>query len=64
MGVDKSHSRITIRQYSHQRKTVELIAFRTVFEMPTDRKISCSYTVAKNEFNGKITPQLLVNKIY
>ena len=64
MGADKSHSRISIRQYPHQRKTVELIAFRTVFEMPQNRQISCSYTVAKNEFNGRITPQLLVNKIY
>lgn len=64
MGADKSHSRIEVRQYPHQRKTVEVIAFRTVYEMPENRKISCSYTVAKNEFNGKITPQLLVNKIY
>ena len=64
MGADKSHSRIELRQYPHQRKTVEVIAFRTVYEMPKNRKISCSYTVTKNEFNGKITPQLLVNKIY
>ena len=64
MGADKSHSRIEIRQYPHQSKTLELIAFRTVYEMPNDKKISCSYKVSKNEFNGKITPQLLVNKIY
>ena len=64
MGADKSHSRIEVRQYPHQRKTVELIAFRTVFEMPKDRKITCSYSVTKNEFNGRINPQLLVKKIY
>jgi len=64
MGADKSHSRIEIRQYPHQRKTVELIAFRTVFEMPQNRRITCSYSVTKNEFNGKVTPQLLVSKIY
>ena len=64
MGADKSHSRIEVRQYPHQRKTVEVVAFRTVFEMPADRKITCSYSVAKNEFNGKVTPQLLCNKIY
>jgi single-stranded-DNA-specific exonuclease len=64
MGADKSHSRIEVRQFPHQRKTVTLIAFRTVFEMPQDRKISCSYSVTKNEFNNRITPQLLVNKIY
>ncbi len=64
MGSDKSHSKITLRQYSHQRKTVELIAFRRVFEMPQTKKITCSYTVAKNEFNNRISTQLLLNKIY
>ncbi|MDD2905743.1 MAG: single-stranded-DNA-specific exonuclease RecJ, partial [Sulfurimonas sp.] len=64
LGADKSHSKIEIRQEAHERKTLELVAFRTVFEMPEDRKISCSYTIAKNEFNNKISLQLLVNKIY
>ncbi|MFK5938852.1 MAG: single-stranded-DNA-specific exonuclease RecJ [Sulfurimonas sp.] len=64
MGADKSHSRIQIRQFPHQRKTVEIIAFRRVFEMPSDRKITCSYSVAKNEFNKKVTPQLLLHKLY
>lgn len=64
MGADKSHSKIEIRQFAHQRQTIELIAFRRVFEMPKNRKITCSYSVAKNEFNGKIRPQLLVKKIY
>ncbi|WP_304545263.1 single-stranded-DNA-specific exonuclease RecJ [Sulfurimonas microaerophilic] len=64
LGADKSHSKIEVRQYPHQRKTVELIAFRTVYEMPSDRKISCSYTIAKNEFNGRVSTQLLLKKIY
>ena len=64
MGKDKSHSRIEIRQKQHERQTLELIAFRTVFEMPEDRKITASYTIAKNEFNKKVSVQLLVNKIY
>ena len=64
MGADKSHSRIEVRQHPHQRKTVELIAFRTVYEMPADKKITASYKIAKNEFNGRITPQLLVDTIY
>lgn len=64
MGADKSHSRIEIRQNPQDIKTVELIAFRKVYEMPKDKKISCSYTVAKNEFNNKTSAQLLVNKIF
>ncbi|WP_242689799.1 single-stranded-DNA-specific exonuclease RecJ [Sulfurimonas aquatica] len=64
MGADKSHSRIEVKQHQDSSKTIELIAFRTVFEMPHDKKISCSYTVNKNEFNSRITPQLLINSIY
>ena len=64
MGKDKSHSRIEVRQSPHELKTLELIAFRTVFEMPQSRKMSCSYTLSKNEFNNKVSVQLLVNKIY
>ena len=64
MGADKSHSRIEIRQFPHQRKTLEIIAFRRVYEMPEDGKITCSYSIGKNEFNGKVTLQLLCNKIY
>jgi len=64
MGQDKSHSRIEIRQYPNDKKTVELIAFRTVFTMPHDGKITASYSVTKNEFNGRVLVQLLVNKIY
>lgn len=64
MGKEKSHSRIEIREYPHQRNTKELIAFRRVFEMPEDKKITAQYKVAKNEFNGRVSLQLLVDKIY
>jgi len=64
MGKDKSHSRIEIRQFKHQKTTIELIAFRTVYEIPENKKLTCSYTITKNEFNGKTNPQLLINKIY
>lgn len=64
MGKDKSHSRIEIKQFPNDTKTLEIIAFRTVYEMPDDRKITCSYSISKNEFNGRTSVQLLVNKIY
>ncbi|MEA2092215.1 MAG: DHHA1 domain-containing protein, partial [Campylobacterota bacterium] len=64
MGKDKSHCRITLRQFQHERKTLELILFREVLEMPKTRKITCSYTITKNEFNNRVSLQLLINKIY
>ena len=64
MGKDKSHCKITIKQNDNDIKTLELIMFREVLKMPEDRKLTCSYTVTKNEFNGKVSVQLLINKIY
>ncbi|MDD3817831.1 MAG: single-stranded-DNA-specific exonuclease RecJ [Thiovulaceae bacterium] len=64
MGKERSHCRISVRQFPHERKTLELVLFRQVLEMPDDRKLTCSYTVSKNEFNSKVSLQLLINKIY
>ena len=64
MGKDKNHCRITIRQNPHERKTLELILFRQVLEMPENKKLSCSYKITKNEFNNRINTQLLINKVF
>ena len=64
MGKDKSHCRITIRQNPHERRTLELILFKQVLEMPQNKKITCSYSVTKNEWNNRISTQLLIKKIY
>jgi len=64
MGKEKNHCRITVRQHQHERKTLELILFRQVLEMPADKKLNCSYTVTKNEFNNRISTQLLIRKLY
>ncbi len=63
-GSDRSHSRINLRLFSHERRTHELLAFREVFAMPDDRKMSCSYTINRNEFNGKISLQMMLERTY
>jgi len=63
-GKDKTHSKITVRQFNHEIKTVELILFKRVLEMPIDRRLTCNYKVTKNEFNSRVSIQLIINKIY
>jgi single-stranded-DNA-specific exonuclease len=63
-GKDKSHSKIIVRQFSHEKETIELILFKKVFQMPKNRKITCSYRATKNEFNNRVSIGLIVNKIY
>lgn len=64
LGKDKSHSKIVVKQNPHDRQTLELIAFKTVYEIPENRLISCNYTVTKNEFNSKVNTSSLITKIY
>ena len=63
-GKDKSHSKIIVRQFSHERKSIELILFKQIFVIPQNKLLSCDYRVSKNEFNNKISIQLIINKIY
>lgn len=63
-GADKSHSKVTLKLHPSDKKSIELILFRQVLEMPENRLITCSYTVNKNEYNSRISIQLLINKVY
>ncbi len=63
-GSDRSHSRISLRLSPHERRPHEFLAFRQVLDMPKDRKMSCSYTINKNEYNGKTTIQMMLERIY
>lgn len=63
-GRDRSHSKITVKQFGHDNKSVELILFKKVFQIPQDKKLTCSYKIIKNEFNSRVSIQLIINKIY
>ena len=63
-GSDQSHSRIELRPSRISQKTLELIAFRRVLECPENKKISCSYTVNKNEWNGRVSLQLMIERLF
>ncbi len=63
-GSDQSHSRLCLRLFPHERKTYDLVAFKEVLQMPHDRKIDCSYTINKNMFNGNVSIQLMLERIY
>lgn len=63
-GSDQSHSRLELRPSRISTKTLELIAFRRTLTCPEDKKISCSYTVNKNEWGGRVSIQLMVERIF
>ncbi len=61
-GVDKSHSKLSIKLKPYDKKLVEVIAFRQIIAMPKNKKITCSFTVNKNIFNKNISIQLIMDK--
>lgn len=63
-GSEKSHSRLELRLSPALSQTVEMIAFKKVLECPQNRQISCSYTVSKNEWAGRSSLQLMVERIF
>lgn len=63
-GAEKSHSRLNLRLKPYHNQTIDIVAFRQVLEIPEDRRITCSYTVSKNVYNGKTSVQLMLESIY
>ncbi|WP_345992939.1 single-stranded-DNA-specific exonuclease RecJ [Sulfurimonas sp. HSL-1716] len=63
-GADRSHSRLNIKIHPYDKKILEIVAFRQVLEVPGDKKITCSYTVGKNVFNGRTSIQLMLDTLY
>ncbi len=63
MGKERDHSRIGIQLEGGIEKH-DLIAFKQRYKMATNRRLSCSYTISKNEWNGKISIQMMLDKLY
>jgi single-stranded-DNA-specific exonuclease len=63
MGKERDHSRIGIQLEGGIEKH-DLIAFKQRYQMPANRRLNCSYTISKNEWNGKVSLQMMLDKLY
>ncbi len=63
-GSDRSHSRVELRPSRLAARAVEFVAFRQTLECPENKTLSCSYTVNKNEWNGRVSLQLMIERIF
>ncbi len=61
-GSDASHSKVVLRLDPNDTKLHEFILFRRVLENVS--RLTCSYSVVKNEFNNRISLQLLIHTVY
>jgi single-stranded-DNA-specific exonuclease len=63
-GAEKDHSRISLR-FSTKRETVhDLLAFRKNVSLSVNNRITCSYTINRNEYRENVSIQLIIERIY
>ena len=63
MGKERDHSKVSI-VLDGGIDEHDLIAFKQRYQMPTNRRLSCSYTISKNEWNGKVSIQMMLDRLY
>ncbi len=63
-GSDNAHTKVVLRLQPGDVRTHEFILFKRRLDPKEHRRISCSFTVNKNEFNNRISLQLLVSHLY
>ena len=63
MGKERDHSRIGIQLEGGIEKH-DLIAFKQRYKMATNRRLTCSYTISKNEWNGKVSIQMMLDRFF
>lgn len=63
MGQEKEHAKIELLLDKKDNHTYNLIYFRCEENLHAGQNISCSYTLNKNVFNGKVSIQFMLDKI-
>ncbi len=64
LGSDGDHSKVSLRLFRHERQTFDLMAFRRRVERPENGRMTCSYTLSRNEWNGRVSIQMMLERLY
>ncbi|WP_345970076.1 single-stranded-DNA-specific exonuclease RecJ [Sulfurimonas sp. HSL1-6] len=64
LGSDGDHSKVSLRLFRHERETYDLMAFRRKLERPESGRLTCSYTLARNEWGGRVSIQMMLERLY
>lgn len=64
LGSDGDHTKVSLKLFNQSRDSLELMAFRRRLEHPKSGKMTCSYTLNKNEWGGRVSIQMLLERLY
>jgi len=64
LGSEGDHTKVSLRLHPGDSRTYDLMAFRRRLERPEAGRLTCSYTLNKNEFNGRVSIQLMLERLY
>ncbi len=63
-GTDNAHSRLQLSFRDHAAVTHQMIAFRQHIPFPKEQKLTCSYTINRNEYGENVSIQMIIGRIY
>ncbi len=63
-GTQKDHSRLSLYFAPNEQKLHQILAFRQKISVPINRKITCSYTINRNEYGENVSIQMIIVRIY
>ncbi len=63
-GPEKEHSRLQLYFQNHAATTHQMIAFRQNISLLKDQKLTCSYTINRNEYGENVSIQMIIERIY
>jgi len=55
---------VSLRLFQHERQIYDLMAFRRRLVRPANGRLTCSYTLAKNEWGGRVSIQMMLERLY
>ena len=64
MGKEQAHTRLQIRHPNSRHTATKMVAFRKKIVLEDEKKLSCSYTVRKNAWRGKVSVQLSLERLF
>jgi len=62
LGKEKEHAKLLLKQNSFSSKTIDLLAFRCEETPKVKENFNCIFTLSKNEYMGKVSLQLMLDR--
>ena len=64
LGSEGDHTKVSLRLFRQEEYTFDLMAFRRRLARPANGLMTCSYTLSRNEWGGRVSIQMMLERLY